>query len=48
MLLHMKHSLIAGQTFPLALTFKEAGTINVNVVVGTLGAMSDPAAATSQ
>ena len=45
MLLHMTHPLTAGQTFPLTLTFKAAGAINVEVVVGTVGAMDFPAAA---
>jgi copper(I)-binding protein len=48
MLLHLKQPLKAGQTFPLNLTFKEAGTINVNVLIGTVGAMDDPAAAASK
>ena len=45
MLLHLKHPLTGGQTFPITLTFKVAGTINVEVVVGTVGAMDFPDAA---
>ena len=45
MLLRLKHQLVAGQTFPLTLTFEKAGPIEVEVLVGTVGAMDDPAGA---
>lgn len=47
MLLRVKHQLVAGQTFPLTLTFDKAGPIEVEVRVGTVGAMTPPEAAAS-
>ncbi len=45
MLENLKQPLVEGAKFPLELTFEHAGKIEVEVLVGKVGAMSDPAAA---
>ena len=45
MLVNLKQPLTEGTTFPLELTFEHAGKVDVEVLVGKVGAMTDPAAA---
>ena len=44
MLMDLKAPLVAGQSFPLTLTFEKAGTVETNVTIGGVGA-SGPAGA---
>jgi copper(I)-binding protein len=44
MLMDLKAPLVAGQSFPLTLTFEKAGTVETNVMIGGVGA-SGPAGA---
>jgi len=42
MMTGLKQQLKDGQTFPLSLTFEKAGTVEVTVRVGKVGAMHEP------
>jgi len=46
MLMDLKAPLVAGQSFPLTLTFEKAGTVETTVMVGGVGA-SGPAGSTT-
>jgi copper(I)-binding protein len=42
MMLGLKQQLREGQTFPITLTFEQAGSVEVTVRIGKVGAMDDP------
>jgi len=42
MMLGLKQQLQEGQSFPLTLTFEQAGSVEVTVRIGKVGAMDDP------
>jgi hypothetical protein len=41
LMMTLKQQLQEGQTFPLTLTFEKAGTVEITIKIGTVGAMDD-------